>query len=224
MLTIWGRRNSSNVQPVMWAVAELGLKYERKDLGGSFGGLDSPDFVAKNPNGLIPVIEDGDFVLWESNAIIRYLARGYGRHSLLPDIESDIARADQWMDWHKTTFAIPILELFHRTVRTEPDRRDPSVIAVAVEAAAQVMKMLDAHLAGRDFMVGGRLTMADLPFGTAVNRYKNLPADLPGFTNVDAWFARLRDRPAFLEHIAIPFGTNPAEWLQFERAGRQGSG
>lgn len=218
MLTVWGRRNSSNVQPVMWAVGELGLNCERRDVGGSFEGLDDPDFRAMNPNGLIPVIQDGDFVLWESNAILRHLARAHGEGSLLPDGARDLALADQWLDWHKTTFAMPIMGLFFQTVRTEPDARDMTAIAKAGEAAAKVLAMLDTHLDGRDFMAGSRLSTADLPIGTAVNRYMNLPLiERPALPNVEAWFARLQDRPAFQEHIAIPFGANPTEWLDYER-------
>lgn len=216
MLEIWGRRNSSNVIPVMWAVGELGLAHRRHDVGGSFGGLDRPDYLAMNPNGLIPTIDDEGFVLWESNAIVRYLCRRYGQGGLLPDSETECAVADQWMEWCKTTPYPECIGLFWAIVRTEPRSRDPGFIAARHEALVEALDILEAHLAGRAYVAGDRVTMADIPLGPMVHRYFDLDVTRPDFPNVTAYYERLRERPAFREHAMIPFGRNPAEWYRLE--------
>ena len=217
MLEVWGRRNSSNVIPVMWAVGELGLAHKRHDVGGSFGGLDSPDLLAMNPNGRVPTIDDDGFVLWESNAILRYLSRRYGAGSLLPDSEAEIAVADQWMEWCKTTPYPSYIEMFWAIVRTEPSRRDPSFIEDCRVSLIEALRLLDAHLADRAYIAGDRLTMADIPFGPMTYRYFNLEIERPELPNLAAWYARLCERPAFREHAMVPFGRNPAEWYVLER-------
>lgn len=220
MLEVWGRRNSSNVIPVMWAVGELGLAHRRHDVGGSFGGLDSPDFLAMNPNGLIPTIDDDGFVLWESNAIVRYLSRRYGAGGLLPDSEAEIALADQWVEWCKTTPYPPYIEMFWGIVRTEPMGRDPGFIEDRRATLVEALRLLDAHLADRAYIAGDRLTMADIPAGPIAYRYFNLEIERPELPNLAAWYERLCDRPAYREHAMIPFGRNPADWYLLERESR----
>ena len=129
MIEIWGRRNSSNVIPVLWAVAETGEDYRRHDAGGSFGGLKTPDYRAMNPNGLVPTLVDDGFVLWESNAIIRYLAAKYCGDNLWDADPARRALADRWMEWAKSTGIPPTMGLFFATVRTEPEARNPAAIA-----------------------------------------------------------------------------------------------
>ena len=216
MLEIWGRRNSSNVIPVMWAVGELGLPHRRHDAGGSFGGLDRPDYLAMNPNGRIPTINDEGFVLWESNAIVRYLCRRYGQGGLLPDSEAECAVADQWMEWCKTTPYPDCIALFWAIVRTEPVSRDPAVIRARHDSLVKALKILEAHLAGRTYVAGDRVTMADMPLGPMIHRYFDLDVAHADFPNVRAYYERLRERPAFREHAMIPFGRNPAEWYRLE--------
>jgi len=216
MLEIWGRCNASNVIPVMWAVGELGLPYRRRDVGGSFGGLDRPDYLAMNPNGRIPTVDDEGFVLWESNAIVRYLCRRYGAGSLLPEDEPQRAVADQWMEWCKTTPYPDYIELFWAMVRTEPAYRDPAVIAARNQSLVKALKILDAHLTDRAYVAGDRLTMADIPLGPMAYRYFSLEVDRPELPNMTAWYERLCERPAFREHAMIPFGRNPAEWYRLE--------
>ncbi len=222
MLEVWGRRNSSNVITVMWAIGELGLPHRRYDAGGSFGGLDSPDYLAMNPNGRVPTIKDEGFVLWESNAIVRYLARRYGQGGLLPDDERRIALADQWLEWCKTTPYPDYIGLFWGIVRTPPDQRKPQMIAARRAALVKSLRLLDRQLAGRAFVLGDRLTMADIPMGAMAYRYFNLPIERPDFPNLAAWYARLCERPAFQEHAMIPFGRGPKEWLKLEREGAAG--
>jgi glutathione S-transferase len=217
MLEVWGRRNSSNVMPVMWAIGELGLPHRRHDVGGSFGGLDQPDYLAMNPNGRVPTINDEGFVLWESNAIVRYLSRRYGEGSLLPPDELQCAIADQWMDWLKTTITPHFIELFWALVRTEPANRDPGRIAASAERLGKALGILEARLADRAYVVGDGLTMADIPFGSTIYRYFNLEVARPELPNVTAWFERLCERPAYRQHVMIPFGRNPAEWYRLER-------
>jgi glutathione S-transferase len=219
MLEVYGRRNASNVLPVMWAIGELGLEHVRHDVGGSFGGLDTPAYLAMNPNGRIPTINDDGFVLWESNAIVRYLCGRYGRGSLAPDTDQGRAIADQWMEWHKATFYPGYIELFWAIVRTEPALRVPDRIASLARSVGRCLLVLDAQVAQRPYIAGDGLTMADIPLGSAIYRYLQLSIERPELPNIAAWHERLCERPAYQEHVMFPFGSNPAEWYALERAG-----
>ena len=219
MIEIWGRRNASNVMPVMWAVGELGLAHRRHDVGGSFGGLDTAAYLALNPNRRIPTLVDGDLVVSESNAVVRYLCRQYGAGGLLPDGEPACARADQWMEWHKTTLYPPYIDLFWAIVRSEPALRDPATIERLTEALQDPLAILDSQLAKQPFVAGERLTMADIPIGPAIHRLFALPIERPTTPHIDAWYAGLTERPAFAEHVTFPYGGNPAEWYRYEREG-----
>jgi glutathione S-transferase len=219
MLQVWGRRNASNVMPVMWAVAELGLPHERHDVGGSFGGVATPAYRAMNPNGRIPTIDDDGFVLWESNAIVRYLCGRYGAGSLSPEDPRQRATADQWMEWHKTTAYPGYIDLFWATVRTEPALREQTRIAAMATSVGEILQILDAQLARHPYVAGDRLTMADIPIGPAIHRYLQLAVERPALPSIVAWHERLSDRPAFREHVMFPFGSTPAEWYMLEREG-----
>ena len=219
MIEIWGRRNASNVMPVMWAVGELGQAHVRHDVGGSFGGLDEPAYRTLNPNGRIPTLVDGDLVVFESNAVVRALCRRYGQASLLPDDEPGCATADQWMEWHKTTLYPPYIELFWAIVRTEPALRDAGRIARLTQALRGPLAILEAQLAAQPYVAGERLTMADIPIGPAIHRLLALPVERPAMPRLEAWYARLRERPAFQTHVMFPQGSNPAEWYHYEREG-----
>jgi len=219
MLEIWGRRNASNVLPVMWAIGELALPHRRHDVGGSFGGLDTPVYLALNPNGRIPTIRDDGKIVWESNAIVRHLCRRYGQGSLLPDRDQDYSTADQWMEWHKTTPYPPYIELFWAIVRTEPPYRDPVRIARLAALVANSLGVLERHLAGRAFILGDRLTMADIPLGPMIHRYFALEVERPELPNIKAWYERLSGRPAFREHVMFPYGSKPSEWYVLEQEG-----
>ena len=204
MLTVWGRNNSINVQKVMWTVGELGLQHERIDVGRQFGGLDTPEFLAMNPNGRIPTIVDDDgTVVWESNAVVRYLAAKYGAGSLWPDDAARRASADQWMDWMHTVIALLINPVFVALIRTAPEERDSDALAAAAEGLADAWRILDAHLAAQPYAVGEALSMADIPIGCACFRYYALDLAHPDLPNVAAWYARLQEREAFREHVMI---------------------
>ncbi len=219
MIKVWGRRNASNVLPVMWTIGELDLPYVRHDVGGSFAGVDTAEYLAMNPNGRIPTIDDDGFILWESNAIVRYLCGRYGAGSLSPETAKRRAIADQWMDWHKTTAYPDYINLFWAIVRTEPAHRDPGTIATLTKSLGESLKILDAHLAVDTYVAGDALTMADIPLGSAIHRYFNLDIERPALPNVTAWYHRLCDRSAYQEHVMFPFGSKPAEWYVLEHEG-----
>jgi len=219
MLEIWGRRNASNVMPVMWAVGELALEHVRHDIGGSFGGNDTPDYLALNPNGRVPTIRDNGFVMWESNAIVRYLCRRYGRGTLCPEGDTESATCDQWMEWHKTTPYPLYIDIFWAVVRTEPALRDRATIARLASALADSLAILEAHLGRQDYIAGDALTMADIPFGPLAHRYFALDVERPALPNMTAWYERLCQRPAFRQHVMFPYGSKPAEWYLLEQEG-----
>jgi glutathione S-transferase len=203
MLKIWGRRTSINVQKVMWTTAELGLACERVDAGGEFGGLDTPDFRRLNPNGLVPVMEDGDFVLWESHAIVRYLAQTRG-DGLVPHDPRARARADQWMEWAGSMLYSPIvMTCFYQFVRVPAADRDHKAVAGAGRRLAERMSNLDRHLSGRHFIEGERLTVADIAVGSLMYRYFVLPIERPALPNVAAWYERLTSRQPYREHVMV---------------------
>jgi glutathione S-transferase len=202
MLKIWGRKNSINVQKVMWTVGEIGMKHERIDAGMAFGRNKEPDFLKMNPNGLVPVLQDGDLTLWESNAIVRYLAARYGDDNLWPEDPVHRAEADKWMDWMITTINPAILPIFLGLVRTPPEQRDMKGIEAARVKAADILKIFEAHLAHRLFVAGPTLSMGDIPMGCFVNRWFALPMERPNLPNVAAYFERLKQRPAFATHVA----------------------
>lgn len=204
MLKIWGRPNSINVQKVMWAIGELGLDHERIDVGGAFGGLDTEDYGRMNPNRKIPVLRDGDTVIWESHACVRYLAARYGKGSLWPDDPAERSIADRWMDW-KITTVLPHLHLcFWGLIRTAETDRDMAAIAKAADDLGNVWKIFDDHLDGKNFALGNRLTMGDMPLGAAFYRYVSLPIERPALPHIEAWYDRLKSRKAFESHVMIP--------------------
>lgn len=206
MLKVWGRKTSINVQKVMWAVGELGLPHERVDVGGEFGGLDSAAYGALNPNRLVPTIEDGGFVQWESNAIVRHLAQTYGRGTLSPGDEQTYAKADSWMDWSLTAlYGDIILTCFLQLVRTAARDRNAAAVETAARRAGRNLVILDRQLAGPSFIVGDQLSIADIAVGGIMYRYFNLPLVRPALPNVEAWYGRLSQRPAYRTHVMIDF-------------------
>lgn len=206
MLKIWGRKTSVNVQKVMWAVAELGLAHERIDAGGPFGKTDTPEYGAMNPNRLVPVLDDGGFILWESNAIVRYLSETYGRGSLAPEGRHAFARADQWTDWATTTLYADIISTcFIQLVRVTAAERNMALLEAAAKRAGERLAILDNHLADRHFILGDGLTMADIGVGTLMYRYWNMDIPRPRLAHVEAWYQRLTARKGYQDHVMIDF-------------------
>ncbi len=219
MLEIWGRKNSSNVIPVMWTVGELGLEHQRHNIGGSFGGDDSEEFRKLNPNQLIPTIRDHGFVLWESIAITRYLSRQYGMGTLCPDDPQQAALADQWMDWYKSNITPNLMKVFLNLVRTPKSDQDPVIIEQSTAATINHLRVLEQHLQARSYILGDSFSMGDIPLGAIMYKFFNLDIERPSLPNIEAWYARLCERPAFQSHAMIAFGSSPQEWLELEKAG-----
>ena len=203
MLKILGRNNSSNVQKVLWALGELGLEYTRDDIGGPFGGNRETNYLIMNPNGLVPTLIDGDTVLWESNVIVRYLARKYAPNSLLPDSLTDLARAEQWMDWQQTVVAPAHFPVFWGLIRTALEDRDLDAINNGRDRFEQVMTILDHPLSDSAFVGGENLSMADIPVGIMVYRWFTLDIERMELPSLHRWYQRLADRPAYKNNVMI---------------------
>ncbi len=206
MLKIWGRKTSVNVQKVMWAVGELGLTHERIDAGGPFGGLDTPEFGKLNPNRLVPVIEDDGFVLWESHAIVRYLAAAHGQGRLGAADERQRALADQWMEWADTRLYDDIIPtIFLGLIRTPAQDRNIAAIEAAAKRVGERLAILNAQLAGRTYILGDQPTAADIGCGSLMYRYFTLDIPRPRLGNVEAWYQRLTERRAYQDHVMIDY-------------------
>lgn len=219
MITVWGRRNSLNVQKVMWAVGELGLAYERHDVGGSFGGTDTDEYGLRNPNRVVPTIEDGDLTLWESNAIVRYLAARYGDGSLWPQSLKQLALANQWMDWQQTELNTALGPVFMAICRVPKIEQNPQLIAQYAVDAGKRFAMVEPYLADSSYIIDDTLTIGDIPLGVSCWRYFSLPIERPDLPNLRAYFERLTTREAFQKHVMFPFGTSLEEWTELEQAG-----
>ncbi len=206
MLKIWGRRNSINVQKAMWAIGELGLEHEHIDAGGPFGGLDTDEFGEMNPNRRVPVIDDGGTVVWESHAIVRYLAAKYGHGSLWPEDAGARARTDMWMEWTTADLQPAFISgVFWSFYRTPEAQRNWNVIRQGIARSAIMFRMVDRQLEGRDYLAGDTLTIGDIAVGTQLYRYFELEIDRPDLPQVEGWYARLKDRAAYREHVMVPF-------------------
>ena len=207
MLKVWGRRSSFNVQKVMWLVGELGLEHEHIDAGGAFGGLDAPAFLAMNPHGRVPVIQDGDATVWESHAILRYLAAIHGAGKFCSNEPAARAVVDGWMDWSQTALQPDFLSgVFWGFYRTPEDKRNWPAITAALARCAADFARLERLLEGRSFLLGDALTLADITAGTSLYRYFELEIERPKLPQVERWYRALQARPAYREHVMIPFG------------------
>ncbi len=204
-IKLWGRANSANVQKVVWALEELGLAYERVDVGGKFGGLDNPEYEALNPNRLVPAFQDGDLTMWESHAIVRYLAATYGEDKIWPAGPRQRALVDQWTDWTSSTFQPAWLAIFVYFVRTPSTAHDAAALKAIVDKANAAFEIIDRNLADKPFLAGDTLSYADIVAGTSLYRWTNLNIERPTLPNVEAWHQRLLARPAFVKGVCVPF-------------------
>ncbi len=204
-LTVWGRRNAFNVQKVLWFLDELGVSFSHRDAGGSFGGLSSPEFLAMNPHGRVPVVRDGDVVVWESHAILRYLAACYGGERFWPLSPADRVRVDEWMDWAQATLQPDFMKLFWSFFRTPEAHRDARQIQAAQEACKRHFLLLDVWLGRHLYLAGPEFTLADIPAGTALYRYFEMGLDVACHPHVMEWYARLAERQAYRKHVTVPF-------------------
>jgi len=202
MLKVWGRNTSSNVQKVMWAVTEIGLPVERIDIGGPFGKNREKPYLAMNPNGLVPTIEEEDgFTLWESNSIVRYLAAKHKSRIEPADLRTR-AQAQKWMDWQLTVMAPAIGPLFMGMVRTPAAERNAKAIEDSKAKTGDATRMLDEQLGRTQFLAGDAFSYGDIPIGIMVWRYRELAPERPAFNNVDRWYAAIAARPGFQQHVA----------------------
>jgi glutathione S-transferase len=206
MLTVFGRRNSINVQKVMWLVAELELEHEHVPRGGSFGGLDTPEFRAMNPHGRVPVIDDSGVLVWESHAILRYLAAQYSSGRFWPASPAERARIEPWMDWVATRLQPDFTDsVFWAMYRTPEAQRNWPAIRRGLERTARDLQVLEEILCTQPFLAGDTLSLADIPAGAQLFRYFTLDIERPSLRYVEAWYARLQARPAYRDHVMVPY-------------------
>ena len=208
MLKVWGRATSSNVQKVMWAAAELGLDVERVDVGGPYGGLDTPQYRAMNPHGKIPTVETDDgLTMWESNAVVRHLALSDPERRLWPKGGQAEVSADMWMEWATMDVARAVNQLFWSIIRPSATNSTPEVLAQRTDEAIATMRVADATLAEREHLAGSSLTIADIAIGPVLYRYQTLPFERPPLAALDAYYERLQARPAYVEHAMVDYSS-----------------
>jgi glutathione S-transferase len=206
MITIWGRANSVNVQKLLWCCDELVLPYERIDAGMQFGRNHEPEYLAMNPNARVPTLVDGDFVLWESNSILRYLVMEYGPASpLYPDEPKQRASIDRWLDWSLSTLQPAERPVFWALVRTPEAERDSAKIASDLAAVTPLWRMVDNHLHARFFLEGETCTLADIVIGAYAKRWFGLEGiERPPLPNLERWYSRLSTRTGFKKYVDFP--------------------
>lgn len=203
MLTVWGRNNSTNVKKVLWCLEELGLSYKRIDAGGQYGQLNDPLYRSLNPNGLIPCLQDDDFILWESNTIVRYLAAQYGASTLyLPDAKQRAA-AEKWMDWATSSIAAPFKTVFIGLVRTAPELQDQAQIAHGIMQWNTSMAIADETLSKQSYLSGDKFGIGDIPLGCLAYAWFNLSLERPELPHLQRWYQHLTERAAFQKVIDI---------------------
>ena len=203
MIKIWGRNTSSNVQKVMWAVGEIGLPHQRIDIGGPFGQNREPAYLAMNPNGLVPTLEEEDgFLLWESNSVVRYLAAKHKAAVLEPADLRKRALAGKWMDWQLSVAGPAIFGLFWGLIRTPPEKRDHAAIEDSKKKTIAAMTIMDQQLAKTAHLAGDEFSYGDIPVGIIAYRYRQLAPDRPALPHFERWYAAISARKAFKDHVA----------------------
>lgn len=204
-LILWGRKSSANVQKPLWLIEEIGVAYERRDVGGRFGGLDTPQYGRMNPNRLIPVLQHGDLTLWESHAIVRYLAAVFSSGAIWPEDPRVRAEVDRWTDWTATTFQPAWVGAFWQVVRTPESKRDKAAIEEAIKRTNACFAIMDAALAAHPFLAGEGLSYADIVAGVSLYRWYTMDIERAPFAHVEAWYKRLQERPAFKRGAMVDY-------------------
>ncbi len=204
MIRIWGRRNSSNVRKVLWCAEEVGVAYESIEVGGAFGGTDTAAYRAMNPNGLVPALDDDGLVLWESNAIVRYLAARYAADTLYPASPAERALGDRWMDWATSSFAPAFRDLFWGVLRTPEAERDAARISAALQRCGELLAIADAALTSQPYLSGGRFAMGDIPLGSFAYAWFEMPIERPSLPHLQDWYRRLCARAAYQRGVMTP--------------------
>ncbi len=217
MIEVWGRRSSSNVQKVVWALDELGLDFKRHKVGGSFGGTREPAYLKMNPNALVPVLTEGDVTMFESNAIVRFLAARHGG-PLRPKDAKGLAAAEQWMEWQQLNVVPAISAIFWNKVRLPSAERNDKAIADAEASLAKTLPIADSALASSQWFAGDSFSFGDIVLGVLYWRYFKLDGKTLGLPNVTRWFDALQQRPAYRKWIMVEIGGSPEEWTAHEKA------
>ncbi len=203
MIKIWGRNTSANVQKVMWAIGEIALPHERIDIGGPFGGNREGAYLAMNPNGLVPTLEEEDgFLLWESNSIVRYLAAKHRATVLEPADLRIRGRAQAWMDWQLSVLGPAIFQCFWGLIRTPPEKRNHAAIEESKKRTTEAVAIMDTQLGKSAFLAGDAFSYGDIPPAVMANRYRQLVPERPAFPNFERWYAAIDSRPAYKTQVA----------------------
>ena len=204
MIQIWGRLSSLNVRKVVWAAREVAAPFTRVEAGMAFGVVNTPEYRALNPNGMVPTLQDGELVLWESNVIVRYLCAKYAPDTLYPQALAQRFDAERWMDWQQTTFNAAGAPAFLQWIRMPAEQRDKQAIAKSVTATEPLLARLDKHLAQQAYMAGEAFTMADIPIATDIHRWFGLPQPRPKLPHLQRWFDAILQRPAAKGVLDLP--------------------
>ena len=207
MLTVWGRKTSSNVQALMWCIGELELSFQRHDIGHKYGGQDTPEFLAMNPNGTVPVLKDEDGEpLWETGAILRYLASRYAGPPFWPQDLDNRTRVDKWAEWSKINIALNFTgPIFWRVVRTAPEDRDEAAIGAAMRLLGKKLDIAEGQLSRHAYLAGDEFTLADIQFGHVLYRYFDISIERPNHPALRRYYDRLTIRPAFRQHVMVSY-------------------
>jgi glutathione S-transferase len=204
MLKIWGRKTSSNVQKVLWTCAELDVAFERVDWGGPFGGNQDPAYLALNPNGLVPTVQEGELVIWESNTIMRWLCATRGGEQLYPSDAVLRTHVERWMDWNLSSLTTPMSALLWGYYRTPPEKRDATALDGARRRGGELLAMVERRLDGRNYLAGDAFTLADIGIGIWVHRWYLYPIERPDLPQLKAWYGRVGERTGFRDYVAGP--------------------
>lgn len=204
MLKIWGRINSTNVKKVLWAAEELGLAYDQIDVGGKFGGLKNADFLARNPNGLIPLLEDEHTTLWESNVIVRYLAASHPNGGLWIEDVAERAQAEKWMDWSSTTLYSDFRDIMMHLIRLPKKERDPAILQRGIDGLTRSLQIAEDALSNQPWLSGKDFGIGDIPLGCYAYAWFEFEISRPSMPNLENWYRRLAQRKAYRKAVMTP--------------------
>jgi glutathione S-transferase len=204
MLRIWGRITSINVRKAVWTAQELGLEFERIDAGGAFGVTKTPEYIAMNPNSVVPTLVDGEFTLWESNVVVRYLCAKHALGHLYPVDLQERFNAERWMDWQQTTFSPSGRDAFWQLIRIPEPERDMQKVAASISSTEILLDRFEAHLSTTEYVAGSKLTMADIPMACEIHRWFGL--NIPSKTRpyIEAWYTKMLARPGSKNVLTLP--------------------
>ncbi len=217
MIEVWGRRSSINVQKVLWALEEAGQPFERHAAGGQFGGIADKEFTKLNPNGLVPVMKDGSITLFESNAMMRYIARKYGKDNIRPRGQKPWALADQWTDWTTTMLNPQMFTILVKQVRCKPEDADPAAVKAAAKNLENLFKIANRAIGKKPFLTGRYFNYSDIALAVFYSRYKQFDIKHANTPNLDRWMDDIRQRAAFKKWADVKIGSNNDEWLAHEK-------